>query len=78
LPAAAKRARQRCKKKVKEYGIREMYGALVGKLKITPNEVRNMTLGEAYALIDAMASSDDKQELYELGKAKGLFNGNDS
>ncbi|MDR2790219.1 MAG: hypothetical protein LBB59_04525 [Campylobacteraceae bacterium] len=55
-----------------------MYGALVGKLKITPNEVRNMTLGEAYALIDAMASSDDKQELYELGKAKGLFNGNDS
>jgi hypothetical protein len=54
-----------------------MYGALVGKLKLAPSEVRDMTLGEAYALIDAMADSNDKQELYELGKAKGLFNGND-
>lgn len=52
-----------------------MYGALVGKLKITPSEARNMTLGEAYALIDACVSKDEMQELYELGKAKGLFNG---
>ncbi|MDR2099554.1 MAG: hypothetical protein LBP40_01845 [Campylobacteraceae bacterium] len=52
-----------------------MYGALVGKLKITPSEARNMTLGEAYALIDALAVNDDMQEIYELGKSKGLFNG---
>jgi hypothetical protein len=58
-----------------------MYGILVGKLKLNPSEVRRMTLGEAYAIIDAIADNQprtDFEELYQLGKIKGIFGGDNS
>lgn len=47
-----------------------LYGVAVGDLGIAPSEVRNMTAGEIYAVIDAKTRHtkkeiDDKAELYE-------------
>ncbi len=51
-----------------------MYGVLVNKLKFSPSEVRQMTLGEAYAIIESItAIPDEVEERMALGRIKGLF-----
>lgn len=47
-----------------------LYGVAVSDLGIAPSEVRQMTVGEIYAVIDARTrhdkeQQDDKAELYE-------------
>jgi hypothetical protein len=58
--------------------IRELYGVCVHHLKLPPSEVRQMTFGEAYAIIDAMTeekSSVDMDSIKQFAKSKGLFSG---
>jgi hypothetical protein len=58
--------------------IRELYGVCIYYLKLPPSEVRQMTIGEAYAIIDAITerkSNVDMDSLKKFAKARGFFNG---